>query len=222
MKWPLKICALAMLAVSAASCASSYDTSSRDDGYRESRGGAVYRDRDDRDRDYRDGRDRGRSDQDDQRWRDRYSRTYSYNDDTFYQQCRDGPDPAAVISGGLIGGLAGNVVGHDGSKTGATIAGVVVGAAIGAALTNDMDCEDRSYAYRSYYDGLNSNRANRDYDWRNDRSGNKGRFRVDHYYYDQDGFRCAEYRQTIYVRGRERQTKGHACQQPNGYWAVID
>ncbi len=67
----------------------------------------------------------------DQRWRQRYERTYSYNDDTFYQQCRNGPDPAAVIAGGLIGGLIGNAAGRDDNRTGA-IAGVVVGAAIGA------------------------------------------------------------------------------------------
>src|SRR5581483_3683290 len=42
-----------------------------------------------------------------QRWRHRYDRTYTYNDDAYYQQCRNGPDPAGVIAGGLIGGLVG-------------------------------------------------------------------------------------------------------------------
>jgi hypothetical protein len=91
----------------------------------------------------------GGNDDRDQRWRQRYARTYSYNDDTFYQQCRNGPDPAAVITGGLIGGLVGNAAGRDDNRTGGTIAGVIVGAAIGAALTNDMECQDRSYAYRT-------------------------------------------------------------------------
>lgn len=158
----------------------------------------------------------------DQRWRQRYERTYSYNDDTFYQQCRNGPDPAAVIAGGLIGGLIGNAAGRDDNNTGSTIAGVVVGAAIGAVLTNNMECTDRSYAYRTYYDGLNANRPNTDYDWRNQSNGNSGRFHVDQYYEDPDGFRCATYRQTTTVNRRSRQTQGHACQQPNGVWVVVD
>jgi uncharacterized protein YecT (DUF1311 family)/surface antigen len=164
----------------------------------------------------------GGNDDRDQRWRQRYARTYSYNDDTFYQQCRNGPDPAAVITGGLIGGLVGNAAGRDDNRTGGTIAGVIVGAAIGAALTNDMECQDRSYAYRSYYDGLNSNRPNSDYDWRNQSNGNYGRFHVDQYYDDPDGFRCATYRQTATINRRSRDAQGHACQQPNGVWVVVD
>lgn len=161
-------------------------------------------------------------DQRDERWRDRYSRTYDYNDDAFYQQCRNGPDPGAVIAGGLIGGLLGAAVGGDDDRTGRTIAGIVIGAALGAAVTNNMECEDRSYAYRSYYDGLTSNRANTDYNWRNQRSGNYGRFHVDQYYDDPDGFRCATYRQTTYINRRPRESQGHACQQPNGVWVVLD
>jgi len=158
----------------------------------------------------------------DQRWRQRYERTYGYNDDTFYQQCRDGPDPAAVIAGGLIGGLIGNAAGRDDNRTGGTLAGVVVGAAIGAVLTNNMECTDRSYAYRTYYDGLNSNRPGSDFDWRNQNNGNYGRFHVDQYYEDPDGFRCATYRQSATINRRARETRGHACQQPDGVWVVVD
>lgn len=158
----------------------------------------------------------------DDRWRQRYSRTYSYNDDGFYQQCRNGPDPAAVIAGGLIGGLIGNAAGRDGNRSGSTIAGIVVGAAFGAIMTNNIECEDRSYAYRSYYDGLNSDRANSDYDWRNQRSGNSGRFHVEQYYTDPDGFRCASYRETMTIDRRPRESTGHACQQPDGVWVVMD
>lgn len=158
----------------------------------------------------------------DERWRDRYSRTYDYSDDGFYQQCRNGPDPAAVIAGGLIGGLIGGASGREGDRSGRAIAGIVVGAAIGAIMTNNIDCEDRSYAYRSYYDGLNSNRPNSDYDWRNQRSGNSGRFHVDQYYTDPDGFRCVSYRETMRIDRRPRESSGHACQQPDGVWVVMD
>ncbi len=158
----------------------------------------------------------------DARWSQRYSRTYSYNDDVYYQECRTGPDPAGVIAGALIGGLIGNAVGGRGNRTGPTIAGVVVGGAMGAALTNNMDCEDRSYAYRTYYDGFNSGRAGSRYDWRNPDNGHRGELRVDRYYNDPDGFRCADFTQTVYIDGRPRETRGTACRQPDGSWAVVN
>ena len=69
----------------------------------------------------------------DARWRERYSKTYSYSDDIYYQECREAPDPAGVLAGALIGGLLGNAIAKGGGRTGGTIAGVVVGGALGAA-----------------------------------------------------------------------------------------
>jgi len=156
------------------------------------------------------------------RWRRRYSRTYSYNDDVYYQQCRNGPDPAGVIAGALIGGLLGNAVGSGGNRTGATVAGVILGGAVGAALTSNLDCEDRSYAYKTYYDGFNSERPGSRYEWRNPHNDHRGEFRLDNYYNDPDGFRCADFTQTVYIDGRPRQANGRACRQPDGSWAVVD
>jgi len=156
------------------------------------------------------------------RWRRRYSRTYSYNDDVYYQSCRNSPDPAGVIAGALIGGLIGNAVGQGGGRTGSTIAGVIVGGAVGAALTSNLDCEDRSYAYKSYHDGFNSGRAGSRYEWRNPHNDHRGEFRVDRYYDDPDGFHCANYTQTVYIDGRPQEARGRACRQPDGDWAVVD
>ena len=209
MNTALKLIAATLIAASAAACEDTYASGPRGPG------------------DYAAGPGPGPGqgpygDQGSERWRQRYSRSYSYNDDTYYQQCRNGPDPAGVIAGGLIGGLLGNALGRGGGRAGATIAGVVAGGAVGAALTNKMDCEDRSYAYKTYYDGFNSNRPNSDYEWRNDRSGHYGRFHVDNYYTDPDGFRCATYRQTVYIDGQPQEARGHACRQPDGAWAVVD
>ncbi len=157
-----------------------------------------------------------------QRWQQRYSRSYSYNDDGYYQQCRNGPDPAGVIAGGLIGGLVGNAAGGNGNRGATTIAGVIIGGAVGAALTSNLNCEDRSYAYRSYYDGLNSGRPGSQYQWNNPRTNDRGQFRVGNYYNDPDGFRCADFTQTIYVQGRQQQSRGRACRQPDGSWAVVN
>lgn len=156
------------------------------------------------------------------RWNHRYSRSYSYNDDVYYQQCRNSPDPAGVIAGALIGGLIGNAVGHGGARAGTTVAGVIIGGAAGAAITSNMSCDDRSYAYHSYADALNSGDYGRPYRWRNASNGDYGQFRVENYYSDPDGFQCAVYTQSVYTDGRSRTTRGHVCRQPDGNWAFID
>jgi surface antigen len=153
------------------------------------------------------------------RWRARYQQAYTYNDDVFYQQCRTSVDPAGVIAGAVIGGLLGNAIGD--GRGAATVAGVIVGGTVGAAMTRDMTCEDRSYAYRTYYDGFNAGRPNATYQWRNPRNGNYGNFRVNDYYSDPDGFRCANYTQQIFINGRPQAASGRACQQPDGTWAIV-
>ena len=160
-----------------------------------------------------------RSDRD-QRWDRRYHRTYSYKDDVYYRECRNAPDPAGVIVGALIGGLLGHTA--SGGRTGATVAGVVVGGAVGAALTSNLDCADRSYAYKTYYTGFNAGRANQNYQWRNPSNNHRGTFRVGRYYNDPDGFRCATYSQTAYVGSRQHVANGNACRQPDGTWAIVN
>ncbi|MGZ3248750.1 MAG: RcnB family protein [Croceibacterium sp.] len=155
------------------------------------------------------------------RWDQSYQRTYNYDDDIYYRECRTGPDPAGVMAGALIGALLGNSIsGHD--RAGATIAGIIIGGAAGAALTSHMDCEDRSYAYRAYSSGFNEGRINHDYGWHNPRNRHHGRFRVIRYYYDPYGFRCAEFRQTLdYLARNDRYRNGRACLQPNGAWVIV-
>jgi surface antigen len=155
----------------------------------------------------------------DQRWRQRYAQTYTYNDDNYYRSCRSSADPAGVIAGALIGGLLGNAASR--GNGGATVAGVIVGGALGAAMTKNLDCEDQSYAYKTYYDGFNSGRPNSTYQWRNPNNGHYGNFRVVNYANDPDGFRCANFRQQIYINGRPQASTGRACQQPDGTWAVV-
>lgn len=152
-------------------------------------------------------------------WRRRYSRVYTYNDDLYYRDCRTRPDPAGILAGGLIGGLIGNRA-SDG-RAGGTFAGIIIGAGIGGVLTRDLDCDDRSYAYRSYYDALNSGRVGRVYRWTNRNGRRRGEFRVRSYTYDGDGFYCANYSQTVWVDGRRRTSSGVACRQPDGAWAFI-
>lgn len=157
-----------------------------------------------------------------QSWRQRYQREYTYQDDNYYRQCRTQVDPAGVIAGALIGGLLGNALGQRGRRGVPTIAGVVVGGALGAALTRNLSCEDQSYAYNTYYNGFNSGRTNVPYQWRNPNSGNYGEVRVNNYFNDPGGFRCANFNQQIFINRRPQAASGRACQQPDGTWAVVN
>lgn len=161
-------------------------------------------------------------DERDQNWDRRYAQRYTYNDDGYYRECRDKPDPAGVLVGALIGGLIGNAAGGDGRKGGSTLAGVIIGGALGGALTRDMDCEDRGYAYRTYYDGFNSGRPGSLYRWNNPRNDHRGELRIGNYYSDPGGFRCTTFTQTIYIDGRPQQGRGRACRQPDGSWAIVN
>jgi surface antigen len=152
-------------------------------------------------------------------WRQSYTRTYSYNDDIYYRECRSRPDPVGVLLGGLIGGLLGHAA--DNNNAGATVAGIIIGGVAGAALTNDMDCGDRNYSYRAYYDALNGGRAGVVHRWRNPSNNHHGDFLVRSYYSDAHGFQCANYRHTAYL-DRQRQANGRACRQPDGAWVFLN
>lgn len=157
----------------------------------------------------------------DMRWRREYRQPYTYRDDIYYRECRTKVDPGGVIAGALIGGLLGNALGGGNNRGVSTLAGVIMGGAVGAALTRDLDCEDRSYAYNTYYNGLNGGRAGVPYQWRNPRNGHYGEFRVRDYYNDRSGFRCANFTQQIFINGRPQAATGRACRQPDGTWAIV-
>ncbi len=152
----------------------------------------------------------------DEIWRQRYSGVYRFNDDLFYRECRMREDPAGIMSGSVIGGLPGR--GNGPSQAG----GIILSGAFGAALIQGLDCADRSYAYRAYYDGLNSNLQNGTWGWNNPRNGHYGDFLVGEYYADEDGFRCATYSQRLSIGGgRQETSSGHACRQPDGSWTIV-
>jgi Ni/Co efflux regulator RcnB/surface antigen len=153
------------------------------------------------------------------KWRERYARTYTYNDDLYYRECRNRPDPAGILLGGLIGGLIGHAINDE--RSGATFAGVIIGGALGAAMTRDLDCSDRNYAYRAYYDALNSGHRGAAYQWYNPSNNHRGEFRVRSYYYDTSRFYCAKYSHTL-LFDKRRQSNGRACRQPDGAWAFLD
>ena len=137
----------------------------------------------------------------------------------FADACSGRDHTGGTLLGAIAGGVLGGAVSH--GNGGAVVGGALLGGLAGNAISRDMDCEDRSYAYNTYYDGFNAGRTGVPYQWRNPRSGNYGEFRVNDYYNDPVGFRCANFAQEIYIRGRPQTATGRACQQPDGTWAIV-
>jgi len=170
-------------------------------------------------------RDLAQYERDSQAWRERYGHNYRTDQDSYYRDCgeqRAGNQTGGLIIGALLGAAVGSTVARGPSRGGGTALGAVLGGLAGASVGGSLDCEDQSHAYRTYYDGFERGRPNSRYEWRNRRSGNYGHMQVGDYYRDRDGFRCATYSQTIYVRGRPETAQGHACRQRDGNWAIID
>ncbi len=57
--------------------------------------------------------------------------------------------------------------------------------------------------------------------WRNPDSGNAGQITPIETYQAKSGKYCREYRQTVWVGGKEQQAYGTACRQPDGSWKII-
>jgi len=137
---------------------------------------------------------------------------YYYNADNDVE-CRDNR-AGGTIAGALAGGLIGGAASH--GNGGAIVGGAILGGLVGNSLSRDVDCYDRSYAYDSYYRGLNGDVGVR-VDWRNDRYGDYGYFTpVREYTYG--GYRCRDWRSVTYKHGRQIEKTGRACRRSDGQW----
>jgi surface antigen len=149
-----------------------------------------------------------------------YAHDYVYADDPFYSDCRYDPVVGNTIMGAILGGFFGNVV--SGGRSDATISGMIFGGAAAASLSQDLNCEDRYFVYRTYFDAFNRGIPRTAYQWSNPRTGRYGTLFVGDYYRDIDGYFCATYNQDTFIRGRRMYTGGHACSQNDGTWVMID
>ena len=155
-----------------------------------------------------------------QRWGAVYAHDYVFADDPFYSDCRYDPVIGNTIMGSILGGFLGNVV--SGGRPDATISGMIFGGAAAASLSQDLNCEDRYFVYRAYFDAFNRGIPRTAYQWSNPRTRRYGTLIVGDYYMDIDGYYCATYSQDIFIRGRRLYTGGHACSQNDGTWVMID
>ncbi len=171
-------------------------------------------------------------------WRDGYSQGYQHrayepdyrSDQRAYssyrvscEQERQNRQVGGLLIGALAGGLLGNAVSGRGNRGTGTAVGAIIGGAIGVGVGGqNLDCEDRNYVERAYYDGFERGRPHSTYRWDNPRTGNYGSMRVGDYYHDnRRNERCATYSQTIWVQGRPQDATGYACRRQDGTWEII-
>jgi surface antigen len=191
------------------------------------------------DRDYGNGYQNGyndRYDNDRDRYepqRDQYERDlYNYDRDraarfdrtAYLRECerqKSGNTAGGAIVGAIAGGLLGNAISRGPQRGAGTAVGAILGGVVGGTIgNNSLNCEDRSYEIDTYYSGFEAGRPHARYDWRSPRSGAYGYLEVGDYYRDRGGYRCANYTQQIYVRGRPEIARGVACRQPDGTWRM--
>lgn len=173
--------------------------------------------------------DYGPAPQDDYAGPDRryYPRDDYYLRDDYYayrracERQRANNQVGGLIFGAIAGGLFGNAISHRHHRGGATAMGAIMGGALGAGIAGNMDCGDRYYYRRAYYDGFGRGYPNRTYSWRNPHSGHYGDFHVGEYYQGPYGENCATYTQSIWVRGRPERVSGYACQRGDGSWEIM-
>jgi surface antigen len=138
---------------------------------------------------------------------------YYYNPDNDVE-CHRRNTAGGTIAGAIAGGVIGGAASH--GNGGAVVGGAILGGLVGNSLSQGVECEDRSYAYDSYYRGLSGPIGVR-VDWRNDRYGNYGYFTPIREY-RRGGYTCRDYRTVTYRHGREYTRSGRACRRVDGNW----
>lgn len=128
-------------------------------------------------------------------------------------------------TGTLLGAGAGALLGsHVGSGKGTLVAvaiGTLAGALIGQDVGRTLDEADRMAMEQNAQYALEHAPTNTSTPWRNPDSGNGGELTPVETYQAKSGQYCREYRQTVWVGGKEQQAYGTACRQPDGSWKII-
>ncbi|HEY8963028.1 MAG TPA: RT0821/Lpp0805 family surface protein [Alphaproteobacteria bacterium] len=123
--------------------------------------------------------------------------------------------------GALAGGLAGSQIGGGKGQLWATGAGVLLGALIGSSVGASLDKADIAYMQqaqsRAYAAPIGQTIS-----WNNPQSGNSGTYVPIRDGRTSSGSYCREYRQTIYVGGRQETAVGQACQNSDGTWQIVN
>jgi len=124
-----------------------------------------------------------------------------------------------TVGGAVAGGLAGSQIGGGSGRLWATGAGVLLGAFLGGEIGKSLDRADRQYMGQTTYNALENGPSGQTARWQNPDSGHYGTV-TPQAAYQQGGYNCRQYTQTVYIDGRSEQAHGTACRQPDGSWQI--
>jgi surface antigen len=127
---------------------------------------------------------------------------------------------AGALIGGASGAFVGSQIGEGSGKTIATAVGGVLGALIGSQIGKTLDESDRGMIGQTTYNALETVPPYQPAQWRNPETGNYGEISAGPTY-QQNGYDCRPFTQTIFVDGRAETARGKACKQGDGTWKVV-
>jgi surface antigen len=132
-----------------------------------------------------------------------------------------GESPKTAL-GGLGGAAVGGLIAAAAGGGGAGIAaGVIGGALLGGLVGNLLDSRDKKMAADSAHRALESTPSGHTVAWNNPDSGHSGTVTPVRTY-QSGGIYCREYQQTVTIGGKQEQSYGTACRQPDGSWKVTN
>lgn len=122
-----------------------------------------------------------------------------------------------AVLGAATGGLAGSQIGKGSGQTAAIIGGTILGAVIGGSIGRSMDEVDQNCIGQALEHASDGQQIV----WQNPDSGSQYQVVPTQTVQQSDGRYCREYTATAGVNGRNQQTYGRACRQPDGSWQIV-
>jgi surface antigen len=134
--------------------------------------------------------------------------------------CASAGDSPKTAIGGFGGAALGGLIAAAAGGGGAAIAaGVIGGALLGGLVGNMLDDRDKRMAAESANRALETAPSGKAVAWNNPDSGHSGTVTPVRTY-QSGGAYCREYQQTVTIGGKQEQSYGTACRQPDGSWKV--
>ena len=121
------------------------------------------------------------------------------------------------LLGAAAGGLAGSRIGDGRGQLAAVAGGSLLGFLIGGTIGRNMDEVDRNCVGQA----LEHAEDGQQIAWNNPRTGVQYQVVPTRTVQGSDGRYCREYTATSVVSGRNQQTYGRACRQPDGSWQIV-
>ncbi len=121
------------------------------------------------------------------------------------------------LLGAAAGGLAGSQIGDGRGQLAAVAGGTLLGFLMGGTIGRNMDEVDQNCVGQA----LEHAQDGQQIAWNNSQTGAQYQVVPTRTVQGSDGRYCREYTATSVVSGRNQQTYGRACRQPDGSWQIV-